>query len=441
MRLRNSLQSTLLCLVAYGALWAGHANAQPEDVQQLSAQQDQLSGSSGGQADKPAINPQRRSICVQFDQQCDRPDGLASVVPGRISYTELAAMQPPPPPPAQTTLQPSLTIDRDPVPSPDPDAAAEPISEPPTTPLGAIGKTNGRYTLHENAYEVSLNASVFDQSGRSIQTLGKDAFHVYEDGVSQTIAGFRHEDLPVSLGILIDSSASMYDKRAAVDQASLDLVELSNRQDEAFLVDFSYQAYIDQDFTSDISKLKEGLSYVKSSGGTAIYDALVGAADYLSRNARHPKQVLLIVTDGEDNASSASLDEAVRRIQDLDGPVIYCIGLLFGQDETKNESRHAQRVLETLSEETGGQAYFPKSLKEVDPIAREVANDIRTQYTIAYHSTKPPELGGYRQVHVEAKDKGFGKLTVRTRSGYYPHIASTAGDHGLAASPASSTQR
>ncbi len=347
------------------------------------------------------------------------------------------AMQPPAqvtPAPSSTLAQPSLTVDRDPVPSPDPEPPPQSVDmTAPGSTLGAIGKSNGRYTLHENAYEVQLNASVFDQTGRSIQTLGQDSFRVYEDGVAQNIASFRHEDLPVSLGILIDSSGSMYDKRAAVDQASLDLVKLSNPQDEAFLVDFSWEAFIDQDFTSDIGKLQQGLSYIKSSGGTAIYDALVASADYLTKNAKHPKQVLLVVTDGEDNASSATLDQAIRRIQDLDGPVIYCVGLLFGEDESKSESRHARRVLETLSEETGGQAYFPKSLKEVDPIAKEVANDIRTQYTITYHSSKAPELGGYRQVHVDAKEKGFNKLTVRTRSGYYPHIANTAQSHATAA--------
>jgi Ca-activated chloride channel family protein len=227
----------------------------------------------------------------------------------------------------------------------------------------------------------------------------------------------------VSLGILIDSSGSMYDKRVAVNKAALDLVKLSNPEDEAFLVDFSWEAFIDQDFTSNIGKLQEGLGYIKSSGGTAIYDALVASADYLAKNAKHPKQVLLIVTDGEDNASSATLEQAIRRIQDLDGPVIYSVGLLFGEDTDKRESRHARRVLETLSEQTGGAAYFPRSVKEVDEIAAQVAQDIRTQYTIAYHSTKSPTLGGYREVHVDAKAKGFGKLSVRTRTGYYPHVS------------------
>jgi Ca-activated chloride channel homolog len=350
-----------------------------------------------------------------------------------------APVQPPSAIPAQepaATSGSSLEIDRDPAPSPDPDPVTKSVTDTTQGPaLGSIAREAGKYTLHEDAYEVRLNASVFDQTGKSIQTLNKDAFHVYEDGVPQTIASFRHEDLPVSLGILIDSSGSMYDKKAAVDQASLDLVKLSNPEDEAFLVDFSWEAFIDQDFTSDINKLQQGLSYIKSSGGTAIYDALVASADYLSKNAKHPKQVLLVVTDGEDNASSATLEQAIRRIQDFDGPVIYCIGLLFGDDTNKAESRHARRVLETVAEQTGGQAYFPKSVKEVDAIAKEVAEDIRTQYTISYHSTKSPTLGGYRQVHVEAKDKSYGKLAVRTRTGYFPRV----GKAGSEASAGGST--
>ena len=333
--------------------------------------------------------------------------------------------------------QPALDVDRDPVPSPDADPPPQPMgSTQQAAPLAKVSRgSGGQFTLREDAYEVRLNVSVFDPAGHSVQTLGKDAFHVYEDGVAQTMAGFRHEDLPVSLGILIDSSGSMYDKRQAVDEASLDLIKLSNPEDEAFVVDFSWEAYIDQDFTSNIDKLQQGLSYIKSSGGTAIYDALVESADYLSKNAKHPKQVLLVITDGEDNASSATLDQAIRRIQDFDGPVIYCVGLLFGDDSTKSETRHARRVLETLSEETGGQAYFPKSVKEVDAIAREVANDIRTQYTIAYHSTKSPTLGGYRTVHVEAREKGYPKLSVRTRTGYYPRVGASASTSSSPSNP------
>jgi Ca-activated chloride channel family protein len=347
-------------------------------------------------------------------------------------WTAAAAAQNAGPAPVQTVGQapastaPSLTLDRDPVPSPDPEIPLPSPTGGPQGPAGAIQRgSNGRYTLKSDVYEVRLDASVFDSRGQSVQTLQKDAFHVYEDGVPQAITSFRHEDLPVSIGLLIDSSGSMYDKRSAVDQAAIDLVKLSNPKDEEFLVDFSSEAFIDQDFTSNIDKLQQGLSYLKSSGGTAAYDAVVASADYLTKNAKNPKQVLIIVTDGEDNASSATLEQTIRRIQDLDGPVVYSIGLLFGGDTDRREARHAREVLTTISEQTGGAAYFPRSLKEVDGIAATVAADIRSQYTIAYSSTNPPSNGGYRQVHVEAKAKGFSRLVVRTRSGYFPRTSSS----------------
>ena len=353
----------------------------------------------------------------------------------KLSFAQTPSVPPTSAPAANPQVPPP--VDSDPVPSPDPTlpapsaAAPAPAGQAPQT--GVITEQGGRYTLRTDAYEVRLNASVVDNSGREIGDLAQDAFHVYEDGVPQTIIGFRHEDLPVSLGILIDSSGSMYDKRAAVDSASLDLVRLSNPQDEAFLVDFSSEAYIDQDFTNNISKLQQGLSYIKSSGGTALYDAVIASADYLAKNGKRPKQVLLIVTDGDDNASSATLEQAIRRVQELDGPAIYCIGLLFGEDTSRSESRHSREVLSELANQTGGAAYFPHSLREVDGIAREVAQDIRQQYTISYRSTKSPSIGGYRQVHVEVKQKGVRGLQVRTRAGYYPRVA--AASAGTAGSP------
>ncbi|HWZ50112.1 MAG TPA: VWA domain-containing protein [Granulicella sp.] len=374
--------------------------------------------------------------------------GHALLTPQTLSAQSPAAQAPSQSPGSHATpsvpAAPPLSVDRDPVVSPDPQAAPtapSPQQAPPPSEGTATKGPGGKFTLREDAYEVRLNATVLE-GGRSVLDLPEDAFHIYEDGVPQTINFFRHEDLPVSLGILIDSSGSMYDKRNAVNQASLDLIKLSNPQDEAFLVDFSWEAFIDQDFTSDVNKLQQGLNYIKSSGGTAIYDALDASADYLAKNAKHPKQVLLLITDGEDNASSATLETAIRRIQDLDGPTIYCVGLLFGSDTDKSEARHARRVLEALAEQTGGVAYFPKNIKEVDAIAAEVAQDIRTQYTIAYRSTNPPGGGnaGYRQVHVEAKAKGYGKLQVRTRSGYFPKVAHQENSSSALADPSKHAQ-
>jgi len=322
---------------------------------------------------------------------------------------------------AQTAPQSSrsLSVDRDPAPSIDPDDVAP--AQPETTsaaPTGPIQKdAGGRYTLRADAYEVQLNVTALDPSGRPAMNLTKEMYRVAEDGVPQTITSFRHEDTAVSIGLLIDSSASMYDKRTAVEKAALDLIRLSNPKDEAFLVDFSSKAYIDQDFTSSVDKLQQGLRYVKSTGGTAAYDAVMASAEYMSKHRKNAKQVLVLVTDGDDNASRTTLRDMIKRVQGLEGPVIYCVGLLFGDDIDKAEAQRARALLEQIAEQTGGAAFFPKSLKEVDTIASAVAEDIRTQYTIGYRSTNPPSNGGYRTVHVDAI-AGRQKLTVRTRNGY-----------------------
>src|SRR6202453_1228736 len=314
--------------------------------------------------------------------------------------------------PPQPEKQQPLNVDRDPVRSPDAETA---------NPAAAIGRDNGRYTLQRNVDEVVLNATVLDDKQHLITTLAKDDFKVSEDGVQQTITSFLHQDIPISLGILVDNSGSMRTKRQAVNSAALDLVHYSNPDDESFVVNFSDEAYIDQDFTADVGKLRDGLGHIDSKGGTALYDAIMASADYLTKNAKRSKQVLLVITDGEDNASSATLEETVRRIQDLQGPIVYSIGLLYDDTGGGREARRARRALEMLANETGGISFFPKNLSQVDEIAGEVAKDIREQYTIGYHSTKPINQGGFRSVHVEAKAKGYNKLIVRTKTGYYPN--------------------
>jgi Ca-activated chloride channel homolog len=318
-----------------------------------------------------------------------------------------------------------LNVDRDPVASPDAPETAAPNPAPVTE--GTIGRDNGRYTLQRNVDEVVLSAAVFDDKQHMVTTLAKDDFRVTEDGVAQTISSFLHQDIPISLGILVDNSGSMRTKRQAVNTSALDLVRASNPEDESFVVNFSDEAYIDQDFTANVNKLRDGLAHIDSKGGTALYDAIMASADYLTKNAKRPKQVLLVITDGEDNASSTTLEETVRRIQDLQGPVVYSIGLLYDDSGGGREARRARRALEMLANETGGVSFFPKNLDQVDAIAGEVAKDIREQYTIGYHSTKPASQGGFRMVHVDAKAKGYGKLIVRTRTGYYPNLKKATG--------------
>ena len=175
------------------------------------------------------------------------------------------------------------------------------------------------------------------RTATSSWTSTRDDFHVFEDNAPQNIVSFAHSDVPVSIGLLIDNSGSMSRKRPAVNKSALDLIEASNPQDEAFVVNFSDEAFIDQDFTSDVNKLRDGLGHVESRGGTALYDAVVASADKLAADARRPKQVLIIITDGEDNASTLNLEQTIRRVQALSGPVIYTIGLLFGDEMSRAE--------------------------------------------------------------------------------------------------------
>jgi Ca-activated chloride channel family protein len=269
-------------------------------------------------------------------------------------------------------------------------------------PLTSPPNDKGNFTLRRDVEEVILNATVADSHGRRIEGLQKENFRVTEDGAVQTIADFEHQDLPISLAILVDNSGSMGAKRQAVNAAAVDLVNASNPEDETVIVNFADEAFQDTDLTSSVSKLRDGLSRIGSRGATALYDAVIVSADYLKEAASRPNQVILIITDGQDNASGNTLEETVRRIQELQGPIVYSIGLLFDDTGGGSEVRNAKHALIRLSDETGGTAYFPKKLAQVDEVAKEVAADIRSQYTIGYHSPKPASQGGYRAVHVDA---------------------------------------
>jgi VWFA-related protein len=311
-------------------------------------------------------------------------------------------------------------VDRDPIPSPDsegnaPESTASPLA---SGQPGALQKRqDGTYTLHQDVDEVLLTCAVVDQKGRLVTDLNRGNFRIWEDGVLQATNSFLHQDQSVSLGILVDNSGSMLDKRSAVKAAALNLLKASNRLDATFIVNFSDRAFLDQGFTSDIDAVNRGLSRFDSKGTTALYDAVGASADELANQGKLPKQVLLVITDGADNASHLDLEQAIRRVQNLGGPVVYSIGLLFEID--KKEADRAKAALERLSQETGGIAYFPSSLQGVDGVATEVARNIRDQYTIGYRSTKPPSLGGYRVVRVEANAPKYGKIIVRTRKGYF----------------------
>ncbi len=261
---------------------------------------------------------------------------------------------------------------------------------------------------------VVLHASVTDKKGKLVTNLNRQAFKVFENGQPQQVKIFRHEDVPVSLGVIIDDSGSMSTKRSRVEAAALEMVRNSNPQDEVFIVNFNDDAFLDVPFTNDIHKLEQGLARIDSRGGTAMRDAISMSLDYTAKNANKDKKVLLIITDGNDNASNISLEKVVARANQSD-TLIYAIGLFT--EEEKHEATKARRALNELTSATGGLAFYPKEVSEVQALAVEVARDIRSQYTIAYTPSIQALDGSYRQIKVTVDAPG--KPVVRTRSGYY----------------------
>jgi Ca-activated chloride channel family protein len=261
---------------------------------------------------------------------------------------------------------------------------------------------------------VVVHASVLDNKGKLVTNLAQPAFKVLENGIEQPLKIFRREDIPVSLGIIIDNSGSMRDKKTRVAAAALALVRASNPQDEVFIVNFNDDAYLDQPFTSDIKKLEEALDRLETKGGTAMRDAVSMSIDYVKDKAKKDKKVLVIVTDGNDNTSNINLEELVRKAQQSD-VLIYSLGIL--SEETPSDARKARRALHDLASASGGMDYYPKDLEEVDRITPEVAHEIRNQYTLAYSPTNTALDGSFRKITVTVNAPG--RLTVRSRNGYY----------------------
>jgi Ca-activated chloride channel homolog len=285
----------------------------------------------------------------------------------------------------------------------------------PISPEPGSGDQGGMFVFKKQVEEVVLHATVYDQGRNLVTGLSRSDFSVFENGIPQTITSFRREDVPVALGIVVDNSGSMRDKRDKVEQAVLNLIRASNPQDQIFVVNFGERPYLDQDFTSNENLLQAALHQVSFKGSTALYDAVVASDLHLKQDSNLEKKVLLVITDGEDNMSVETLQDASRKLEEANGPVVYAVGLLGG-----GMQQSGRDALQDLASGTGGVAYFPDSLDQVENITRTVAHDIRTQYRIAYRPTNQNVQPQFKSVRVEAQAPGYSRLTVRTRSGYYP---------------------
>lgn len=298
-------------------------------------------------------------------------------------------------------------------------------NQAPPPPASAAPPTAQGSKIVSNVELVVLRATVLDPKGNFVPGIPGDAFHVYEDHVEQKLSIAKQEDVPVSMGLVVDNSGSMRDKRAKVNAAALTLVQASNPNDEAFVVNFNDDYYLDteHDFTADINEMKQALERIDARGSTALYDAVIGSLDHLKK-AHRDKKVLLVVTDGEDNESRHKLEDVIQEAEKSDA-LIYTIGLL--NEESKRSARNARKALLDMSEATGGMAFFPEAVGDTEAICQQIAHDIRNQYTLGYYPTNAKRDGTFRAVRVEiTPPRGRGKLSVRTRAGYYAKATSAS---------------
>ena len=275
------------------------------------------------------------------------------------------------------------------------------------------------YTLHVNVGEVVLHATVRNRRGTPVAGLGINDFQVFEDRVSQPIKHFSHEDIPVTVGLVIDNSGSMRPKRAEVIAAALAFAGSSNPKDQMFLVDFnehvSFGLPRNTPFTDQTDQLKVAMSTVIADGRTALYDAVAVALEHL-KNGNRDKKVLIVVSDGADNASTHTKSQILTMAAQSDA-IIYALGIYEPDDPDRSPG-----VLNELSKTTGGQAYFPEDLKDVLPICERIAHEVRNQYTIVYRPTNQKRDGAYRAIEVRAS----GGLRVITRAGYLAPLKAAA---------------
>jgi Ca-activated chloride channel homolog len=286
--------------------------------------------------------------------------------------------------------------------------------------LGLAQAQDPSFTLNVDVGLVQLPVSVLDRQLRLVPGLKKDDFRIFEDGVAQTITVFNREDVPLSVGLVIDNSGSMNNKRSRVNAAALAFIRANNPEDETFIVNFDQETYIEQDFTNNINDLIHALSGLNTRGETALYDAVYLSADHL-QNGKRDKKALVVISDGEDTASRYTLPKVVEALR-KSNVTLYAIGLLEERDGRRRRRSPAQTAREALQEfasVTGGQAYFPKSLDEVEEICKRIAHDLRNQYSIGYFSSNKNLDGAWRKVTVTLNTKNSSQTTVRTKPGYY----------------------
>jgi Ca-activated chloride channel homolog len=270
---------------------------------------------------------------------------------------------------------------------------------------------------------VLLDVTVIDQNSTPVMNLKKEDFSVYEDKVKQTVESVSREEVPVSFGMVIDTSGSMKPKLQTVSDAAVSLVKQMRLDDEAFVASFKAESELVQDFTSDRRELEDAIGKLYTSGGTALLDAIIATADYAQEKGKRRRKALVIFSDGLEKNSSVKEKEVMEAIKENEVQV-YLVGFIDVEMEEnrpfgKSPAKKAKDLLSGIADDSGGRAYFPKDVGEIPIIAAQIAKDLRTQYVVSYYPTNDNRDGAFRNVQVIVNSQGARKLIARTRRGYY----------------------
>jgi Ca-activated chloride channel homolog len=277
------------------------------------------------------------------------------------------------------------------------------------------GRDGAPYTIAVDVDLVVFNVTITDSRGRHVSGLRASEFRVYEEDRPQNITFFNAEDGPATVGLIVDNSGSMRTKRADVVNAVLAFAGASRSDDEMFVVNFNENVYLGLpppiQFTNDLSEIRLALLRTAPDGLTALYDALAAGIAHLKTGTRNRK-ALVLISDGGDNASRLRLNDVVE-ISQRSQATIYAIGIYDEAEMDRNP-----RALRRIAELSGGRVYFPASLSDLNRISREIAGEIRNQYTIGYRSSNTNRDGKHRKVKITASrnDRSF---RVNTRDGYF----------------------
>jgi len=299
------------------------------------------------------------------------------------------------------------------------------LSQTPPSQGQPVERKDGGFRLNVNVNLVEVHVSVLDKGGDAVEGLKQENFQVLENNVAQDVTLFKHEDVPVSIGMVIDNSGSMRNKKDKVHSAALSFVKESNPDDQTFIVAFERDAFLQQDFTGSMGDLVDALDNLDPRMETAMYDAIYLSVDHVKKG-RLDKKVLLVISDGEDTASKWGYNKVLEHVKNAKDVVVYAVGILEENDGRsgglfgRSPQKKAREGLTEIAELSGGQAFFPKDIDEVAEICRRIARNLRNQYTIGYSPKNDKPDGAWRELTVKQVNfpKNLGKVEVRHRKGY-----------------------